>query len=65
MPRHYIPPQKTEKDEPVKEKVPDIAPPDVMKGFWKKALCMCMVCALLGGLVGGGITAAIMEAMGL
>ena len=61
MPRHYIPPQKTEKDEPVKEKVPDIAPPDVMKGFWKKALCMCMVCALLGGLVGGGITAAIMH----
>ena len=61
MPRHYIPPQKTEKDEPVKEKVPDIAPPDVMKGFWKKALCMCMVCALLGGLVGGGITASIMH----
>lgn len=61
MPRHYIPPLKTEKDEPVKEKVPDIAPPDVMKGFWKKALCMCMVCALLGGLIGGGITAAIMH----
>ena len=61
MPRHYIPAQKTEKEEPAKEKAPDIAPPDVMKGFWKKAICMCMVCALLGGLIGGGITAALMH----
>lgn len=36
MPRHYIPPQKTEKDEPVKEKVPDIAPPRRDEGLLEK-----------------------------
>lgn len=71
MPRYYVPPQKNNKD---KAKAEDTAaepaaeteaaqrtPAEGMKGFWTKAICMCMVCALLGGLVGGGITAMIMH----
>lgn len=70
MPRYYIPPQKNSKDKAKTEEAPEqpaaqakpaAAPTVELKGFWTKAICMCMVCALLGGLVGGGITAAIMH----
>ena len=50
-PRYYTPPEK-----PVqapKEKKPH--------GKWVKALCLCLVCALLGGLCGAGIMAGSMN----
>lgn len=46
-PRYYTPPEKPAKAP--KEKKPH--------GKWTKALCMCLVCALLGGLCGAGIMA--------
>ena len=46
-PRYYTPPEKPAKAP--KEKKPH--------GKWARALCMCLVCALLGGLVGAGIMA--------
>lgn len=61
MPRYYEPSRKEPSEPDVQ--APPCAPPEeqvtpkVMQRFWVKALCMCMVCALLGGLVGGGITA--------
>ncbi|MBQ3010896.1 MAG: trypsin-like peptidase domain-containing protein [Oscillospiraceae bacterium] len=67
MPRYYIPPQKNTKEKPKNEAAP-IQPNAAasvaginMKGFWTKAICMCMICALLGGLVGGGITAMVLH----
>ena len=65
MPRYYIPAQKAE-DEDIPEAAPAPADlpapaPSAMRGFWLKAVCMCMVCALLGGLVGGGITAMVIH----
>lgn len=50
-PRYYTPPEKPAKAP--KEKKPH--------GRWVKALCMCLVCALLGGLCGAGIMAGSMN----
>lgn len=50
-PRYYTPPEK-----PVK--VPKEKKPH---GKWVKALCLCLVCALLGGLCGAGIMAGSMN----
>ena len=50
-PRYYTPPEKPAKAP--KEKKPH--------GKWAKALCMCLVCALLGGLCGAGIMAGSMN----
>ena len=46
-PRYYTPPEKPAKAP--KEKKPH--------GKWARALCMCLVCALLGGLCGAGVMA--------
>lgn len=74
MPRCYTPPQKNTKDkfrdkakaEPVSggaeaAKHDTSSIPGLGRGFWTKAICLCMVCALLGGLAGSGITAWIMR----
>ena len=45
-PRYYTPPEK-----PVKEPKPK----KEHNGFFIKALCMCLVCALLGGIGGAAI----------
>ena len=50
-PRYYTPPEKPAKAP--KEKKPH--------GKWVKALCMCLVCALLGGVCGAGIMAGSMN----
>ena len=50
-PRYYTPPEKPVKAP--KEKKPH--------GKWVKALCMCLVCALLGGVCGAGIMAGSMN----
>ena len=50
-PRYYTPPEKPVKAP--KEKKPH--------GKWAKALCMCLVCALLGGVCGAGIMAGSMN----
>lgn len=50
-PRYYTPPEKPAKAP--KEKKPH--------GKWAKALCMCLVCALLGGLCGAGLMAGSMN----
>lgn len=50
-PRYYTPPEKPAKAP--KEKKPH--------GKWAKALCMCLVCALLGGICGAGIMAGSMS----
>ena len=64
MPRHYIPSQKDEHDEEppapaavVVEAQAMGVTPDIMRHFWRRAVTMCTICALVGGLVGGGITA--------
>lgn len=50
-PRYYTPPEKPAKAP--KEKKPH--------GKWVKALCLCLVCALLGGVCGAGIMAGSMN----
>ena len=50
-PRYYTPPEKPAKAP--KEKKPH--------GKWAKVLCLCLVCALLGGLCGAGIMAGSMN----
>lgn len=50
-PRYYTPPEKPAKAP--KEKKPH--------GKWVKALCLCLVCALLGGLCGAGLMAGSMN----
>ena len=50
-PRYYTPPEKPVKAP--KEKKP--------RGKWGKALCLCLVCALLGGLCGAGVVAGSMN----
>lgn len=50
-PRYYTPPEKPVKAP--KEKKPH--------GKWVKALCLCLVCALLGGLCGAGLMAGSMN----
>ena len=50
-PRYYTPPEKPVKAP--KEKKPH--------GKWVKALCLCLVCALLGGVCGAGIMAGSMN----
>lgn len=50
-PRYYTPPEKPAKAP--KEKKPH--------GKWVKALCLCLVCALLGGICGAGIMAGSMN----
>ena len=51
-PRYYTPPEK-----PVKEP----KPPKKKKGGWIKVMCLCLVCALLGGVAGGILVEEIME----
>ena len=46
-PRYYTPPEK-----PVREPA---AKKEKKGGFFVKALCLCLVCALLGGLAGAGL----------
>ncbi|MBQ3256294.1 MAG: trypsin-like peptidase domain-containing protein [Oscillospiraceae bacterium] len=59
MPRYYEPPTPAEPDvqAPSSTHPDDEVTPRVMRKFWAKVTAMCTVCALLGGLVGGGITA--------
>lgn len=65
MPRHYEPPRKAKPapdvQAPKADGTHEEVSPKVMRKFWVKAACMCMVCALLGGLVGGGVTAMIVH----
>lgn len=55
LPRCYIHPQKEEREK--KEKKTGEIPG---RGFFVKAVCMCLACAVLGGIAGGGITAVIL-----
>ena len=57
MPRCYEPPKTQTRGEPKKAEK-DLAPG---KGFFWKAACMCLICALLGGVAGGGITATVIH----
>ena len=55
FPRCYVPNAKTVKesrDPKEREEIPN--------GFFVRAACMCLVCALLGGVVGGGLTATLL-----
>jgi len=70
MPRYYVPPQKNTKDKSKAESAesrpnangsPAAPVSGVGRGFWTKAICLCMVCALLGGLAGSGITALLLR----
>ncbi len=64
MPRTYTPPQKTPKDKAKAAPAPSRPKRNgegTGRGFWTKAICMCMVCALLGGLAGSGITAVLLR----
>ena len=66
MPRYYIPPQKNSKEKPSQAAAPqsqtaDFIPASVMKGLVRKAIVMCLVCAMVGGGIGGGITAMLMH----
>lgn len=65
MPRYYEPPRKAkpepEVQTPKSEDSNGERTPKVMRRFWVKAMCMCMVSALLGGLVGGGVTAMVIH----
>lgn len=59
MPHYYEPPAPPEPD----VQAPPSAPPEeqvtpkVMQRFWLKIIAMCTACALIGGLIGGGVTA--------
>ena len=63
MPRYYVPPVKEktppqpEVQAPVDKDSHEAVAPKVMRRFWVKTICLCTVCAMLGGLVGGGVTA--------
>ncbi len=68
MPRCYQPPKPKDKTRPnpdpkesAKQPQPEPLPPDMMKCFWRRAVCLCVVCALLGGMVGGAIAAAVLH----
>ena len=69
MPRHYIPPQKSSKEptsEADKENTPsstasNFPDPAMLKGLMRKIITMCIVCALMGGGIGGGLTALLMH----
>ena len=61
MPRSYTPPQKAPREKPKPPVREAAAHGDAGRGFWTKAICMCMACALLGGLVGSGITAVLLR----
>lgn len=54
LPRCYRPPQKEGREK--KEKPSEQS----HRGLFAKAMCMCLVCAVLGGAVGSGITAALL-----
>jgi len=71
MPRYYIPPQKNSKEKsseqsdttsqsPSSHAVNSIDPA-IMKGLFRKVITMCLVCALIGGGIGGGLTATLMH----
>jgi len=51
MPRYYAPQKKTPKPSRAKQT-------GTPRGFFVRAACMCLVCAILGGITGGGLTAA-------
>lgn len=51
LPRCYTPPKKEEREKKEKSAAP------AGRGFFARAACMCLVCAVLGGAVGGGFTA--------
>ena len=59
MPRYYEPPVPPEPDvqAPPSAHPDDEVTPRVMQRFWAKVIAMCTVFALIGGLIGGGITA--------
>ena len=63
MPRYYAPPVKEktpptpEVQAPVGKDTHEAVAPKVMRRFWVKTVCLCTVCAMLGGLIGGGVTA--------
>ena len=65
MPRYYAPPVKEapqpDVQAPVDQDTYKAIGPKVMRRFWVKTICLCMVCALLGGLVGGGVTAMLLH----
>lgn len=52
MPRCYTPPQKEEREK--KERPSGTG--SAGRGFFARAACMCLVCAVLGGAVGSGLT---------
>ena len=67
MPRYYAPPVREAAPEvqaPVDKDTHETVAPKVMRRFWVKTICLCMVCALLGGLVGGGVTAMLIHRSG-
>lgn len=51
LPRCYTPPQKEEREKKEKPAA------TTGRGFFARAACMCLVCAVLGGAVGSGFTA--------
>jgi len=65
LPRHYTPNQKSARDkakpEPNTADTQKAAAPVTKKAFWTRLICVGVVCALLGGLTGGGIAAVLME----
>jgi hypothetical protein len=48
-PRYYVPPEKTQA-KPRRAKVKGSG-----SGLWWKVACLCLVCALLGGIAGGAL----------
>ena len=56
LPRCYDPPRKEDR-----EKKENQSPPDPGKRFFMRCACMCLVCALLGGAAGGGLTALLLS----
>ena len=63
MPHYYEPPAPPEPDvqAPPSAHPDDEVTPRVMQRFWMKVITMCTICALLGGLAGGGITALVIH----
>lgn len=57
LPRCYTPPQKEEREKKEKSDRKD----PTRTGWFARAVCMCLVCAVLGGAVGSGLTVAMLS----
>lgn len=64
MPRCYVPPQKNAKDkgkgnadsrQSDDEDEPYVPDARLLRCLWKGAVCLCVCCALIGGLIGGAV----------